>query len=320
MKLFLSWSGELSRQVASALREWLPYVIQPVKPFLSSGDISKGQRWGDVLAEELEGAKYGIICVTPYNIFKPWMNFEAGVLSKFIGQSAVTPFLFRVDQSILTGGPLSQFQSTVYSEDDVRALIYSINKQLGPDQVDDDILRREFDVWWKELKKVLDAIATSVQEETRTEYGWLYTSEDFAVYEAKADYKSVWVVTPDVFKRAIEGSVRGIVSEKLRGGVKYRYFLPASDGNRDDEMAQLKQMADSSQGRLVYKTFDRHVFDANAVTDYVFFNVDTDEPSPFRMFLKLPLENPGGEYWICVDERSAINLTTRFRALWDSVK
>ena len=28
MKLFLSWSGELSHKVATALHKWIPYVIQ----------------------------------------------------------------------------------------------------------------------------------------------------------------------------------------------------------------------------------------------------------------------------------------------------
>ena len=169
MKVFLSWSGELSQKVASALHKWIPYVLQPVKPFLSSGgDISKGERWADVLVEELRDAQYGIICVTPYNLYKPWMNFEAGVLSKFIDQTAVAPFLYGVDQSVLLTTPLSQFQSTVYSAEDVFSLMFSINKKLGPLQVDHDVFRRTFDVWWEDLRKALDDIGTVSQGETRT--------------------------------------------------------------------------------------------------------------------------------------------------------
>ena len=81
MKVFLSWSGDVSQQVAIALHKWLPYVLQRVKPFLSSSDISAGENWVDLLAEELQNTNYGIICVTPYNIRKPWINFEAGALS-----------------------------------------------------------------------------------------------------------------------------------------------------------------------------------------------------------------------------------------------
>ena len=115
MKVFLSWSGETSHRVAIALHRWLPHMLHHIKPFLSSSDIKKGDRWSDALAVELQNAKYSIICVTPYNVNKPWMNFEAGALSKIVGSSFVAPFLFRLDRSGLKG-PLLQFQVTVYSE------------------------------------------------------------------------------------------------------------------------------------------------------------------------------------------------------------
>jgi hypothetical protein len=131
MKIFLSWSGETSHRVAGALHCWLPYILQSLRPFISSTDISKGARWGDTLAAELQDTQYGIICITPYNIRKPWMNFEAGALSKIVDRSYVSPFLFRVERSSITG-PLSQFQSTLYSEEDVFNLISSINSRLEP--------------------------------------------------------------------------------------------------------------------------------------------------------------------------------------------
>jgi hypothetical protein len=80
MKIFLSWSGEVSHEVAKVLHTWIPCVLQGVGTFLSS-DISKGDRWNNVLADELKESQYGIICVTPFKIHKSWMNFEAGALS-----------------------------------------------------------------------------------------------------------------------------------------------------------------------------------------------------------------------------------------------
>lgn len=41
MKIFVSWSGELSRQIAEVLKKWIPCIIQSVEVFFSPEDIKK---------------------------------------------------------------------------------------------------------------------------------------------------------------------------------------------------------------------------------------------------------------------------------------
>lgn len=163
MKIFISWSGNTSREVAEAFRSWLPSVIQIVLPYVSSEDIDKGARWSVDISSELKESDYGILCVTPENINAPWLNFEAGALSKSFENSRVTPFLFGVERSEVTG-PLLQFQSTLYDEDDVRKMVRGINvacQNPMPLERLDDI----FNVWWPHLKKALDEIRDQAHHE-----------------------------------------------------------------------------------------------------------------------------------------------------------
>jgi hypothetical protein len=109
VKVFISWSGDRSRQVAEALREWMPQVLQFVDPWLSARDIDKGARWGTDIANELSASHFGIICVTPENQMAPWLLFEAGAISKQVDQSRVTPYLFKMRPSQLKQ-PLAFFR------------------------------------------------------------------------------------------------------------------------------------------------------------------------------------------------------------------
>lgn len=317
MKVFLSWSGEVSQKVATALHDWLPYIIQAVQPFISSGDISKGDRWRDALDHELKDAEYGIICVTPYNIHKPWMNFEAGVLSKFIERSCVAPFLFNVERSLVTG-PLSQFQATsACSEDDVFNLVYTINSKLGSNRLEHDLLRKTFDIWWKELSRALASIVPGTQEETQTFYKWLYTLEDVGLHEVKPDCVSVWIITSELFKFALEPKVKQKLIANLTRGVKYRYFLGESNEIKESEKEEFFAMVAKSSGNLECKNFAKECFDSEAVTDYIIINADCEASHPLEVFLKIPIATVNGEYWIKVDDRSALGFKSRFQSLWD---
>jgi hypothetical protein len=77
MRVFISWSGETSKLLAEILRQWLPAVIQAVKPYYSPDDITKGTRWSGEIAKILEESKIGLICLTGQNLDAPWIMFEA---------------------------------------------------------------------------------------------------------------------------------------------------------------------------------------------------------------------------------------------------
>jgi hypothetical protein len=159
MKVFVSWSGSLSQKVACAFRDWIPCVLQYVRPYVSSEDIDKGTRWSIDIAKELSDSSYGILCITADNQAAPWLNFEAGALSKAIDQSFVTPFLLNLKAAELQNGPLIQFQAATFTEAEVRKLVESINnKAVESERVEPATVKRTFDKWWPELEKDLNLL------------------------------------------------------------------------------------------------------------------------------------------------------------------
>ena len=126
LKIFLSWSGAESHALAKVLHEWLPDVLPFVDPWMSSEDIAKGRRWATDIGESLEGSSYCIVCVTPGVERQPWVNFEAGAISKIVERSRVSPLLLGLSVEDLGSLPLAMFQCTTCDKDDIRKLLRSI--------------------------------------------------------------------------------------------------------------------------------------------------------------------------------------------------
>ena len=163
MEIFISWSGARSEKVAEALRDWLPSVIQSVRPFMSASDIEKGSRWSNDLAVHLEDAQFGLICLTPDNLEAPWLLFEAGALSKSIENSRVVPYLHGVSQAQLQG-PLAQFQAALAAKDSTLDIIKSINEASGENRLEQTRLENAFETWWPRLENTLNSVPATTEK------------------------------------------------------------------------------------------------------------------------------------------------------------
>lgn len=168
MKVLISWSGELSHQVALALREWLPVFIQAAEPWVSSEDIAKGTLWRAELAKELEEGSVGILCITKENVGSPWVNYEAGALGKMSHASRVIPFLFEMRPSDVHG-PLADLQGAMYqrgsskNQEEFRKLLLSLNTAQTPPCVADAVLATTFEKMWPDFAPVLDTLAAEAE-------------------------------------------------------------------------------------------------------------------------------------------------------------
>jgi hypothetical protein len=160
MKLgvFISWSGERSKLLSLQICWWLPRVLSATRPWMSERDIHKGERWSSQIGGQLQGHRVGIICITPENMTSPWLLFEAGALSKSVGDAKVCPLLFGMRASDLEG-PLSQFQASTFDRTEMFSLMSSLNDELDDDRVEEQILRDSFDKFWPELEERVRAIS-----------------------------------------------------------------------------------------------------------------------------------------------------------------
>lgn len=165
MDIFLSWSGVRSYDVATSLREWLPKVIQNLRPWISASDSDKGSRWLSEISEKLESTNFGLLCLTAENLNEPWILFEAGALSKAIGSSYVCPVLLEFDASSLKG-PLSQFQATRLEKDDMLKLIKTTNRALEGNGLPENQVEESFFMWWPKLEEMLKRVPKPSTKQT----------------------------------------------------------------------------------------------------------------------------------------------------------
>ncbi len=162
MKVFISWSGESSRAVAEALRNWIPYILPFAKPWIS-GDIRAGARWNREIDDELAQTNFGIICLTQENQLKPWILFEAGALAKSLERTFLVPYLIGINSSDVME-PLNLFQATRCDRTGTFKLIESINEALGKDTRPLEEVKVVFDALWPQLEPKLENAVRSLPD------------------------------------------------------------------------------------------------------------------------------------------------------------
>jgi DNA-binding MarR family transcriptional regulator len=164
MKIFISWSGDVSHRVALELRKWISVVLPFTDPWVSSENIGKGSRWGQELADQLQETNCGIICLTPENAREPWLNFEAGALSKTVARAQVHPFLTGMRPAELEG-PLAQFQATEFTQSDMRKLIGAINAAAAEKAMQPHKIENSFQLLWPGLEQAMKPLAAEARGE-----------------------------------------------------------------------------------------------------------------------------------------------------------
>ncbi len=170
MDVFISWSGERSKQMAEVLNGWLPLMFHAVRPWMSSEAIEKGARGEDEINNALREYDFGISCLTSDNLDSRWILYEAGALAKK-DASRLWTLLLDLRYSDVEK-PLEQFQHTTCEKDDFFKMVKSINEQIrlkNESNLTVENLTKIYEMMWPELEPGLKVAKDMEPESPRQE-------------------------------------------------------------------------------------------------------------------------------------------------------
>ena len=174
MNIFVSWSGEFSKNIAVCLHSILPQMIPGTIPFISSESIEKGNDWFKSLTNQLNETRVCLVLLTPDNSTSPWLHFEAGIVySKH--NDAIMP-IWCDDSAPNIRAPFSHFQHTLFTKSDWHVLASRLNGLLTKPH-DPKLIEYAVNIHWEELHSTLriygsatsvsnpSAIATTIEQQ-----------------------------------------------------------------------------------------------------------------------------------------------------------
>jgi len=232
MKVFISWSGSLSENLGEALRNWTPSVIQVIEPYFTPSDVDKGARWSSEIAGELEKSEIGLLCITRENIHSDWILFEAGAISKQMGETHVCPILFDVKTTDLAG-PLKQYQATKFEKSDFHKLLNLMNDRLGESKLTPKTLDNVFNKWWPDLESDVEAILSDSNPEPEE-----------PIRQDRDLLEEILILTRHQISMRGRPIPAAVVLDLLDNHIALHNQQAEQDGNYQDTLELLKAMRD----------------------------------------------------------------------------
>lgn len=157
-KIFISWSGNISKEIAKALKICLEKEIFPntgFSCFVSNLDIASGSDWWNKIKRELKTCKMGILCITKENLKAPWIYYEAGAM--IAQEIPAVPLLISCDIKFLQDSPLKGNQCVnFYNEPQFVKMLLDINNKMHLLSINEDQQKMIYSAEYNKLKSNLE--------------------------------------------------------------------------------------------------------------------------------------------------------------------
>ncbi len=148
-RIFISWSGSPSKEVARVTNDWLRFLFDRAEPWYSDKDIYPGTQTISEIHENLNRADAGVLLVTADNQKSPWINYEAGVLAQRVTSSLVIPILIDEESPTALTGPLGRLQNATLAKEHMLKVARALADPVGLEEVR---LSAKFEMSWSEFE------------------------------------------------------------------------------------------------------------------------------------------------------------------------
>lgn len=165
MKVFISWSKN-SRGAGKAVSDAISEIFAPVVTSFISQDIRAGSRALEEIDEALDDTDFGIVCLTPSNQTEQWINYEAGALSRQVGdkRKRMGVLLIGFESVDEVNSPLNIFQCKMADLEGFTDLMVSLN-ELEP-KINEETLRKRIASAWPDLNRAFEEIINETPAES----------------------------------------------------------------------------------------------------------------------------------------------------------
>lgn len=206
MKIFISWSGELGRNIAIIIKNWLPQINKEFNTFSSDEDIEKGSNWLNTIQKQLDETNFMINIITKDALKSKWQFYEFGTLYNNIGHSNIVSIIVDVNPNELPI-PYSSLFLCDFSKPTFHKLVKKLNNE-SPIPISDKKIESKFKEYWPYLNNKYNKLinyylpnkfkGTHIQDHTRvlkSLKNWLkkhYVDSDLVIkIETPTDYNHI---------------------------------------------------------------------------------------------------------------------------------
>jgi hypothetical protein len=284
VKIFVSWSGDRSKSLATLLKTWMPNVLATAEIWLSDVDIQKGVQWMNAITAAASTSDAGLVVITPENVGSPWINFEAGAMVRSFGDERLCPLLLGLNKADLPT-PLGGYNATaVESRDDFEKLVLS----LRPGEIPEPVARHAFAREWDAMNEQVQVLLRQKPEEdappARTEEDKIDEILDHIRSQARSErvqkHRSRNLRSNTSTVRGVRLAMQDYIFDLYQDAEAIPDYQASSDGtviNVAVKGPRPKTFVDDEATRRLFSTLiDRSGLDA---LDLVF---DDDDPIRFR--------------------------------------